>query len=133
MGTSRGWIKPYSGRGAYSNSTSTAPSRQRTRRITTPGEPAPMSCPRSRFPNAIASTSDSVPVVVWNTVSNTIVSSTYPRLTSASATGPMRQCPAASSRSRPNTAGPSKRPAHSQSMEPSRLTSAAEWQSEMSA
>src|SRR4051812_8424442 len=42
----------------------------------------------------------------------------------------MRQCPASSSSNRPKTDGPSNRGKHSQSIDPSRVTSAAEWQSE---
>jgi hypothetical protein len=55
------------------------------------------------------------------------------RAVSNSCTGLITQCPAPSSRSRANNEGLSKRGQHSQSMEPSRLTSAAAWQSEINA
>ncbi len=47
--------------------------------------------------------------------------------------GAIEKCPAASSRIRAKTAGLSNLGRHSQSTEPARLTSAAEWQSETSA
>jgi hypothetical protein len=68
-----GWMSPYSGRGAYSTSTSTWPSVQLRRRSSTPGEPAPSSWPRSLRPTASASTSTTTPVGVRKVVARAIV------------------------------------------------------------
>jgi len=128
--SSSGWIRPYSGRGAYSTSTSTCPSVQVRRRSSTPGEPAPRSWPRSLRPTARASTSTAEPVAVRKVVSRAIVWSRYRRATSAWPAGRTEKWPASSSSSRPNTLGASKRGKHSQSTDPARLTSAAERQSD---
>jgi hypothetical protein len=77
--------------------------------------------------------STAVPCAVVKVVSSTRVSSTYRRLTWNSPAGRIVKCPPAGSRRRQNTDGPSKRGKQSQSTEPSRLTSAAERQSESSA
>ena len=86
-------------------------------------------------PTAIASVIVTEPWAVVNVVSSSRVSSTYRRVVSNGhlSAGVIDQCPAASSRIRPNTDGLSKRGKQSQSIEPSRLTSAAEWQSDSTA
>lgn len=66
---------------------------------------------------------------VW-VVSSTSVVSTYLLVVVTCPTGRTDQCPAVSSSSRANTLGLSNRGKHSQSTEPSRLTSAAECRSE---
>ena len=97
------------------------------------GECAPRSWPRSLRPTASASVSTAVPPGVVKVVSSTIVWSRYLRLAWNSPAGWIVKCPPAGSSRRQNTEGPSKRGKHSQSTEPSRLTSAAERQSESSA
>ena len=74
-----------------------------------------------------------MPRAVVKVVSSTIVWSTYRRLAWNSPAGRIAKCPPAGSSRRPNTDGASKRGMQSQSTEPSRLTSPAEWQSESSA
>jgi hypothetical protein len=66
-------------------------------------------------------------------VSSTIVWSTYRRVDRKSPAGRIAKRPPAGSSKPQNTDGPSKRGKHSQSTEPSRLTSAAVRQSESSA
>ena len=66
-------------------------------------------------------------------VSSTIVWSTYRRLAWNSPAGRIENWPPAGSSRRQNTDGASNRGRQSQSTEPSRLTSPAEWQSESSA
>ncbi len=77
--------------------------------------------------------STAVPRGVVKVVSSTIVWSTYRRRAWNSPAGRIAKCPPEGSSSRQNTDGPSKRGKHSQSTEPSRLTSAAERQSDSSA
>ena len=77
--------------------------------------------------------STAVPPAVVNVVSSTIVWSTYRRLARNSPAGWIANRPPAGSSRRQNTDGASKRGKHSQSTEPSRLTSAAERQSDSSA
>ena len=77
--------------------------------------------------------STAVPPAVVNVVSSTIVWSTYLRLAWNSPAGRIANRPPAGSSRRQNTDGASKRGQHSQSTEPSRLTRAAERQSDSSA
>ena len=77
--------------------------------------------------------STAVPPAVMKVVSSTIVWSTYRRLAWNSPDGRIAKRPPAGSSRREKTDGPSKRGKHSQSTEPSRLTSAAERQSDSSA
>ena len=127
-----GDTSPYSGRGAYESSKSTDPVTPTTRRSRAPTAVAPSSWPRSLRPTASASVSVSEPLAVVNVVSSIMVSSKYRRVVSndVPSGGEIVQYPAASSRRRPNTDGPSKRGKHSQSIDPPRLTSAAERQSD---
>ncbi len=74
-----------------------------------------------------------VPPAVVKVVSSTIVWSRYRRLTWNSPAGRIANRPPAGSSRRQNTDGASKRGKHSQSTEPSRLTSAADRQSDNSA
>jgi hypothetical protein len=106
---------------------------QASRRSNTPGDPVPRSWPRSLRPTAIASVSTAVPAAVLNVVSRAMVRSAYARLAWNSPAGRMEKWPPPESRIRAKTAGESKRGKHSQSTEPSRLTSAAERQSDSSA
>ena len=71
-------------------------------------------------PTANASVIVTEPWAVVNVVSSNRVSSTYRRVVSNGdpPAGAIDQCPAASSRIRPNTEGLSKRGKHSQSIEP---------------
>ena len=77
--------------------------------------------------------STAVPPPVVKVVSSTMVWSAYLRLASNSPVGRIAKRPPAGSSRRQNTDGPSKRGKHSQSTEPSRLTSAADRQSDTSA
>jgi hypothetical protein len=81
----------------------------------------------------MASVRTQVPSLVVNVVSSTIVWSRYLRLAWNSPAGRTAKWPPAGSSRRQNTDGPSKRGKHSQSTDPSRLTSAAERQSDSSA
>ena len=65
-----------------------------------------------------------------NVVSRTSEPGTYARVTVKGAVGAIEKWPASGSRIRENSAGLSKRGRHSQSIEPSEPTSAAELQSE---
>jgi hypothetical protein len=81
----------------------------------------------------MASVSTTSPEAVRNVVSRTMLLSRYLRVASDAARGRIDQCPASSPSSRPKTEGRSNRGKQSQSTEPSRLTSAPEWQSEIRA
>jgi hypothetical protein len=74
-----------------------------------------------------------VPPAVVKVVSSTMVWSTYLRRAWNSPVGRIAKRPPAGSSRRQNTDGASKRGQHSQSTEPSRLTRAAERQSDSSA
>ncbi len=82
---------------------------------------------------ANASRTTAVPVAVTYVVSRTIVRSTYRRVTELAFGARSNQCPADSPSSRPKIDGLSKRGKHNQSIEPSRLTSAALCRSESNA
>ncbi|HYH95376.1 MAG TPA: hypothetical protein VD972_05340 [Hyalangium sp.] len=76
------------------------------------------------------SVTSNAPVGVVKVVTRTLVSSRYWRADWKGPSGPTRKVPPrCTSRMRQNTAGESNRGKHAQSMEPSRPTSAAEWQS----
>ncbi len=131
--SSRGWTSPYSGRGTYSRDNSTSPSTHVARRSRRCGALRPSSCPRLPSPMARASVITTVPVGVRKVVSNTIVRSRYRRVTWVALVAPIDQWPASSPRRRPRIEGLSKRGKHNQSIDPSRLTSAALCRSERSA
>ena len=79
---------------------------------------------------AMASVSTAVPASARNVVSSTMVWSRYARLARKSPAGRIAKRPPAGSSRRQNTDGASKRGKHSQSTDPSRLTRAAERQSD---
>ena len=131
--------RPYSGRATSSSATSTRSRHGRD----PPHEQAAGSAGRARGPArrdpvASASVMVRVPVAVAKVVSSTMVRVEVAALHrwrrfQVRRTGPIDQCPADGSSSRPKTDGPSTRGQHSHSIEPDRSTSAIEWQSEMRA
>ena len=81
----------------------------------------------------MASVRTTSPAAVRNVVSSTIVRSWYRLVTSYAPAGRIAQWPASASSSRAKIDGESNRGKHSQSTEPSLLTSAAECRSDSSA
>ena len=130
VGVNLGSTMPYSKRGCRSTATVTRPDVHRSRRRTDAWWSTFAGWSGSNGLTGMQSVSSSTPSVVVNVVASTLVAGRYVRRVSrTSATGATRKLPPPSSSARANTDGESNRGKQSQSIDPSRPTSASEWQS----